>query len=79
MGNLIRFIPEDPAKKELAHSHYDIRFLFILNNKDFKLSDESKEAKWMSINQAKQVMNYPDKIRVLEKAYEIYRNMQKEL
>lgn len=33
----------------------------------------------MSINQAKQVMNYPDKIRVLEKAYEIYRNMQKEL
>ena len=60
-------IPENSAKKEPVHYHYDIRFLFIVKNKDFKISDESKEAKWMSINQAKQVMNTPDKIRVLEK------------
>ena len=32
----------------------------------------------MSISQAKQVMNDPDKIRVLEKAYNIYMDMQRE-
>ena len=71
-------IPENPAKKEPAHYHFDIRFLFIVRNKEFKLSNESKEAKWMSISQAKQVMNDPDKIRVLEKAYNIYMDMQRE-
>lgn len=63
-------------KKEPAHYHYDIRFLFIVKSKEFKISDESKEAKWMSIEQAKELMNTPDKIRVLDKAYDIYRDIQ---
>ncbi len=74
----VHIIPENCAKKEPEHYHYDIRFLFIVRNKNFKISDESKEVKWMSISQAKLIMNDTDKIRVLEKAYEVYRNMQHE-
>ncbi len=55
----VHIILENSAKQEPAHYHYDIRFLFIVKNKDFKISDESKEAKCMSINEAKQVMTTP--------------------
>lgn len=71
-------IPENISKKEPAHYHYDIRFLFIVKDKKFKISDESKEAQWMSMKQAKKLMKDPDKIRVLDKAYEIYIDMQRE-
>ena len=74
----VHMIPENIDKKEPAHYHYDIRFLFIVRNKKFKISDESKGAKWMTIKQAKQVMNTPDKIRLLDKAYAIYNDMQYE-
>lgn len=70
-------IPENIVKNEPAHYHYDIRFLFIVKNKEFKISDESKDAKWMSIAQAKQLMTTPDKTRVLDKAYDIYLDMQR--
>ncbi len=73
----VHLIPENSLKKEPAHYHYDIRFLFIVKNKEFKISDESKEAKWMSIEHAKQLMNTPDKTRVLDKAYEIYMEMKR--
>ena len=62
-------------KKEPAHYHYDIRFIFIVKKKEIKISDESKEAKWVTIEQARQLMTTSDKTRLLDKAYEIYREM----
>lgn len=72
----VHLIPNNPIKKEPAHYHYDIRFLFIVKNHFFTISNESKEAKWISIKQAKQLMSTLDKERVLDKAYEIYINMK---
>ena len=39
-------IPENPAKKEPAHYHYDIRFLFIVKNKDFKFGNSKDGWEW---------------------------------
>ena len=71
----VHLIPEDKEKNEPAHYHYDIRFLFIVKNKDFKISSESLEVKWMSIDEAKQV-GYSSITRVLDKANKMYLNMQ---
>lgn len=72
----VHMIPNNPAKKEPEHYHYDIRFLFIVNNKDFKISDESKEIKWINIEKAKELVDNFAMIRMLDKAYEIYLNIK---
>lgn len=39
-------------KTQKAHIHYDIRFLFELDDKiDFKISEESKNIKWILLNE----------------------------
>ena len=63
----VHLIPENQAKKEPAHYHYDIRFLFIVKDRNFKISDESKEIKWVTIKQAKQLINNPGIERMLNK------------
>ena len=68
----IHFVPENVQKNEPAHKHYDIRFLFFVNNNFFRLSNESKEAKWVTIEEAKVLMKDADKLRVLNKAYKKY-------
>ena len=63
----VHLIPENKTKGEPAHYHYDIRFLFIAKDRNFKISNESKELKWVTIQQAKQLVNDPGIIRMLDK------------
>ena len=68
----VHIIPENKEKNEPEHYHYDIRFLFIVKTKEFKISDESKEIKWVAIKEAKKLVNNQAMIRMLEKAEQVY-------
>lgn len=71
----VHVIPDNPLKKEPEHYHYDIRFLFIVKNKEFKISDESKEIKWISIKEARELVDSQAMKRMLEKAEKVYLKM----
>lgn len=60
-------------KNEPEHFHYDINFLFLAKDKNFTISNESSEIKWVSIEEAKKLINKDDKAmqRMLAK-YELY-------
>ena len=73
----VHTIPENHAKNEPEHYHYDIRFLFMVKNKEFKISDESKEIKWVSFKETKKLVDSLTMKRMLEKAEQIYLNMNK--
>ena len=62
-------------KNEPEHFHYDINFLFLVKDKSFEISNESTEIKWVSIEEAKNLINKEDKAmqRMLKK-YELYCN-----
>lgn len=47
-------------KNEPAHFHYDINFLFVVNNHDFNISEESFDIKWVSINEALKLVDTED-------------------
>lgn len=68
----VHLIPENKSKNEPAHNHYDIRFLFITNEKNFKISDESLDVKWVTMKEAKKLVTNPATIRMLNKALKIY-------
>ena len=68
----VHLIPENKSKNEPAHNHYDIRFLFITNEKNFKISDESLDVKWVTMEEAKKLVTNPATIRMLNKALKIY-------
>lgn len=72
----VHIIPDDPIKNEPEHYHYHILYLFIVKKKDFKISEESIDIKWVSIEEARQLMKDKDKIRTLDKASEIHKNRQ---
>ncbi len=49
-----------PEKQEPEHIHYDINFLFITNNQNFKISNESSDIKWVSLDEAKTLVSPED-------------------
>ncbi len=53
-------VPYNAKKNEPEHWHYDINFLFIVDNHNFSLSNESLEIKWVTINQAFELINKDD-------------------
>lgn len=53
-------IPFSEKKKEPAHKHYDINFLFIVNDKKYEISNESMEIKWVTIDEANKLINPND-------------------
>ena len=69
----IQQIAYSAKKNEPEHFHYDINFLFLVKNKSFEISNESTEIKWVSIEEAKNLINKDDKAmqRMLAK-YELY-------
>ena len=62
-----------PEVNEPEHFHYDINFLFLVKDKSFIISNESTEIKWVTIDEAKNLINKEDKAmqRMLAK-YELY-------
>lgn len=61
----IHSIPEHKGVEE--HKHYDIRFLFITNIKDFIVSDESHDVKWINIEEMGNYNNSEAMRRVIKK------------
>ena len=69
----VQQIAYSTKKNEPEHFHYDINFLFLVKDKSFEISNESTEIKWVSIEEAKNLINKEDKAmqRMLKK-YELY-------
>ena len=69
----VQQIAYSAKKNEPEHFHYDINFLFLVKDKTFEISNESTEIKWVSINEAKELISKNDKAmqRMLAK-YELY-------
>ena len=72
----VHIILDDSIKNEPEHVHYDIKYLFIVNKKDCKISNESINIKWVNIKEARQLLTDKDQIRMLNKASEIHKNRQ---
>ncbi len=65
----VHLIPE--RKGELAHYHYDIRFLLIANKQDFKVGDESHDLEWFKFDKAKTIVNEPSIKRMIIKTEDL--------
>jgi 8-oxo-dGTP pyrophosphatase MutT (NUDIX family) len=64
--------PIPANKKENEHIHYDFRFLFIADPGEMlKISSESKDLKWFSVSQFKEIIDEPSLLRMLKKSLEI--------
>jgi len=50
----VHAVPENIARKESAHLHYDVRYLFRLDTAEdnFQISDESIDLRWCDYDQA---------------------------
>ncbi|MEG1581865.1 MAG: NUDIX hydrolase [Clostridia bacterium] len=53
-------IPFSAKKNEPEHKHYDINFLFIVKDKNYEVSNESMEIKWVTIDEAKRLVDPND-------------------
>jgi 8-oxo-dGTP pyrophosphatase MutT (NUDIX family) len=61
-------IHEIPSnKKEKAHFHYDVRFIFYAHDSNFICSNESLALKWIPIDQVSSFCNEPSILRVIKK------------
>lgn len=57
----VQQIPFSAKKNEPEHFHYDINFLFYVDDKKFKISNESTEIKWVSVDEARRLIDKDDK------------------
>ena len=62
----IHLIPE--RKTEPAHYHYDVRFILVAKHEDFKISEESLDLKWISLND---VFNYTMEKSTLRQVHKV--------
>ncbi|MBR4270731.1 MAG: NUDIX hydrolase [Clostridia bacterium] len=53
-------IPYSVKKSEPEHKHYDVNFLFIVDTKSFDISNESVEIRWVTIDEAKELIDQND-------------------
>lgn len=72
----VQKIDYSPKKNEPEHYHYDINFLFLVKTKNFKISNESTEIKWVSIDEARNLIDKNDRgmQRMLTKYEQYYNN-----
>lgn len=63
-------IPANPARGEPDHFHFDVRYLFAANTKEFLVSDESNSLEWCDIDAAFDRVTSSGMKRLLEKAEE---------
>jgi len=62
----VHYIPE--RKKEAAHYHYDIRFLYEADDKiPLKISNESHDLKWVSVDKIDKYTGERSVLRMIEK------------
>jgi 8-oxo-dGTP pyrophosphatase MutT (NUDIX family) len=65
----IHEIPFNAKKGEPAHLHYDIRFLLKAKHKNFVISNESKQLKWMTPEEIKGLNLNRSIMRMVEKVF----------
>lgn len=53
----IHNIPENKKKKEPAHKHIEVRFVFTTPEENYEISDESDDVAWISYKQFKKMLN----------------------
>lgn len=69
----VQQIDYNAKKNEPEHIHYDINFLFLVKDKNFEISNESTEIKWVTIDEAKNLISKEDKaMKRMLKKYELY-------
>lgn len=56
----VQTISYNAKKNEPEHFHYDINFLFLAHSKDFVVSNESTELKWLTIDEARKKIDKDD-------------------
>ena len=66
-------IPYSQRKNEPEHLHYDVNFIFVVENKDFKVSNESVDIRWVTIDEALKLVDKRDysMLRMINKYKEI--------
>ncbi len=62
----LSIFPFPQGKDGKAHLHYDIRYLFVADTEDYRVSDESLELKWVELKALGKYSNEPD-ILAMEK------------
>ncbi len=76
----VHIIDYSAKKNEPEHFHYDVNFLFKTENLNFKISNESAEIKWVSIDEAKKLIDHDDlAMRRMLKKYQNILNKDVEL
>lgn len=72
----VNLIDNNEKKHEPEHYHYDINFLFKTTSKDFIVSSESKELKWVTVDEAEKLISPDDKVmmRMITKYKKIFTN-----
>ena len=72
-------VDSNPSKNEPEHYHYDINFFFVTNKTDCHISDESLNIKWVSLDEAKQLVSPHDygMQRMLKKYEKYLKNRKK--
>ena len=59
---------------EPAHIHYDVNFIFKTNEKTFVVSDESEDIKWVTFDEARELISAHDigTQRLIDKCEKLY-------
>lgn len=72
----IHIVPNNEKRNEPEHLHYDVNFLFFTKEKEFKISDESDEIRWVSIDEAKVLLGTTSesKVRMIAKIEQMFLN-----
>ena len=69
----VQQIAYSAKKNEPKHLHFDINFLFAVKNKEFKISNESTEIKWVTLDEAKKLISPKD--HAMQRMLEKYKNL----
>lgn len=70
----VHCIPARKAEKE--HFHYDIRFMFTADSDEkIQVSEESKDVKWIKLDEVKSYANSKSILRMLDKTKKHIKNM----
>lgn len=73
----VQKIPYSKKKNEPEHYHYDVNFMFVVDDHNFKLSSESVEIKWVSIAEAKKLIaDFDDGMQRMISKYEDCLNLK---
>lgn len=63
----VHFIPENVKRREVAHWHYELRFLFWTAEKEYVVSEESDDLKWVKLEDLEKMWPDEGRMRMMRK------------